>query len=125
MSKPQSRPWSIAEVEEKVPEIVDRLEEAVTDLKNMGIAAAQAEWAYRKAKAVAFVKVTGRNAEEREAKALLHQHQPGQTVADLGLARNLAENAYGNQRQIITVLKTEAELMRTLMVSARGEGQGK
>lgn len=121
----RSRPWSVAEIEESIPVLVDRLEEAVTDLRSLGVDAAQSEWAYRKAKAIAFVKVTGRNAEEREAKALLHQHQPGVTVADLGLARNLAENAYGNQRQIITVLKTEAELMRTLMVSARGEGQGK
>lgn len=121
----RGRPWSIVEVEEKIPEIVNRLEEAVTDLKSMGVDAANAEWDYRKAKAMAFVKVSGRNAEEREAKALLHQHAPGVTVADLGRARNLAENAYGNQRQIITVLKTEAELMRTLMVSARNEGQSK
>lgn len=91
----------------------------MTELKTLGEAQATAEWAYRKAMAMALVRVKGPNKEEREAKAILCQDSPGTTVADLGLKRTLAENAYSNQKQIITVLRAEAELLRTLMVSAR------
>lgn len=120
-----SRPWSALEVEEKIPEMVGRMEDAIADLKSLGEDAATKAWAYRRAKAIGFARTSGKNAELREANCILHQIEPGKTVADLGLARDLAENAYVNQRQIIAALRSEADLMRTLVVSARNEGQGR
>lgn len=117
-----SRPWSAAEVEERLPAILERLDDCITDLKGMGERSARAEWAYRKQKAIAYVKTTGRNAEERESRALLTQAQPGVCVADLGLERDLAANAYRDQRSMQSALEHEAEILRTLAVSARNVG---
>lgn len=114
-----SRPWSPAEIEEKLPELVEQIEDAITDLRDLGIAAARTEHAYRKAKAVAYLKVSGKNAEERESRALLHQTEPGVTVVDLALERDLAENAYRNQRTKASLLETEAKLIQTMHVSHR------
>lgn len=118
-----TRPWSTAEVEAQIPEMIDRLEEAIGELRAIGIRKAQTEWTYRKAKARALVQVKGPNAEHREAGAILHQVSPGVTVADLGYERDVADIAYTTQRDVIRALQTEAELMRTMMVSARAEGQ--
>jgi hypothetical protein len=103
--------------------MIDRLEEAIGELRLIGQRKAETEWTYRKAKARALVTVKGPNAEHREAAAILHQVSPGVTVADLGYERDLAEVGYNTQRSVIRALQTEAELMRTMIVSARGEGQ--
>ena len=89
----------------------------------MGHRKAETEWEYRRAKSMALVSVKGPNADYREAAALLHQARPGVTVADLGFERDLAETAYATQRTMISALQTDADLLRTLVVSARNEGQ--
>lgn len=119
----RTRPWSITEVEQQIPEMIERIEDAIGELRQTGQHKAETEWAYRKAKARALVTVKGPNADHREAAAILHQVSPGVTVGDLGFARDLAEVAYTTQRSVIRALQTEAELMRTMMVTARGEGQ--
>lgn len=119
----QDRPWSPAEAIEMLPEIVARLEQAITSLLSMGRKAAESEWEYRKAKAIGLLKADGKNAEAREAQALLTEVKHGGqkvTVADLGLRRDLAENAYRDQRIMIQTLDTEARLIQSLMVSGRG-----
>jgi hypothetical protein len=117
------RPWSAVEIEERVPELIERLEAAVAELRALGIRKSQTEWAYRRARSTALLSVKGPNADHREAAALLHQVRPNVTVADLGLERDLAEAAYATQRTVISALQTDADLLRTLMVTARNEGQ--
>jgi hypothetical protein len=98
------------------------MEDALTDLKTMGEDAARREWEYRKAKAIAYLKAKGSNAQAREAEALMTEVKAGDTkitVADLGLRRDLAENAYRDQRIIIETLSTEAKLLQTMVVSGR------
>lgn len=121
---PQDRPWSRSELEELIPKAMERLDEAVTELKRLGVRAAETKWAYRKQRAKCFLMADGKNKETREAVAMeLLTTSPGEGGVHPGLARDLAANAYTNQRVVIESLREEIATLRTLMVSARGEGR--
>lgn len=124
MSPESNRPWSPAEIESKIPSAVERLHEAVTQLRGYGVAAAHTEWDYRKALAACQAKAEGRNKEERDANAILELTElfartPGWDSFHPGLARDLARNQYHDQRAVIAAITEDIGVMRTLLVSAR------
>lgn len=122
------RPWSPSEVEAKLAEGIDKLHEAVRELRGMGVASAQAEWAYRKAMAQCTVAAEGRNAEERNANAILaltemRSTMPGWENFHPGLARDLARNGYADQRVVCSACADDIGALRSMLKSARG-GEG-
>lgn len=125
-----SRPWSPAEVEAKVPELSERLNDAVTLLQAQGIAAAMTEWDYRAQMAKAQVRASseGKNADERNGLAIGYLVEgkcqvSGYEHLHAGLSRDLARNAYSDQRKVIDAISSELDVARTLLVSARrGDG---
>lgn len=113
-----SRPWSAHEIEERIPELIDQIDEAVTGLRELGIAAAETRWAYKRSRAIAYLNNYA-DAEGKKFTAGEREALADEETAHVGLAADLAENAYRDQRSRISGLQTEAELARTLMVSAR------
>lgn len=136
----QNRPWSYDEITERLPELLERAEGMIVDLRGLGQEASRAKWAYEKAKAVAMTYVVAQegesgirsNKELREAKAMLfaHKDQPvreadggwgkaDRTTAQLGYAADLADRAYQDQKTAIRTLDSEISVMQSMMVSAR------
>lgn len=121
-----SRPWSPAEVEQKVPELSERLNDAVTLLQAQGIAAAMTEWDYRAQMAKAQVRASseGKNADERNGLAIGYLVEgkckvSGYEHLHAGIARDLARNAYSDSRHVINAIQSEMDIARTLLASAR------
>lgn len=120
----QGRPWSRAEIEAALPDALDRLDEAVTNLRELGILAAETKWDYERQWARCFLAAEGRNRETREAVAMeLLVTRLDSSGRHPGLARDLAANAYADARRVIDAIQTEIDVCRTMMVSARGEGR--
>lgn len=120
----RDRPWSPAEIEAKIPLAVDRLHEAVDSLQSYGVTSATAEWEYREQLARCTVAAEGPNKESREAAAILaltemHSTLPGWEQFHPGLARDLARNAYHDQRAVLAAITEDIGVMRSLLVSAR------
>lgn len=131
------RPWSLAEIEERgAPDIVERMEDTLTDLKRLGGRAASLKWELERHQAVARVRVrpefagTRSSAEDRDASAMLYTFGPedfpggtsefvGLTVPDVGQAREIAGNEYDVQRSVLRALEAELDILRTLHVSGR------
>lgn len=121
---PQARPWSRSEIEVKLPQALERLDDAVTNLKELGILAAETKWTYERQWAKCFLAAEGKNRETREAVAMeLLVTMVDRSGRHPGLARDLAANAYADARRVIDAIQTEIDVMRTLTVSARGEGR--
>ena len=117
-----SRPWSPAEVEEAIPEIMEAIDAAVIALADAFDEAAEATHAAKKARALAWLKVTGRNKEEREARVYLYLHEPDVTVGDLEYRAELAEGRHRSESLRIRALQTKADLLRSMLVSSRATG---
>lgn len=128
MNSEEGRPWAPAEVEERLREAIDRLHDEVANLRGMGVSSARAEWAYRRAMAECTVRAEGRNAEERNANAILalcemRSTMPGWEQMHPGVARDLARNAYSDARVVVQAVSDDIGAMRSMLKSARG-GQG-
>lgn len=124
----EARPWSPAEVEEKLQLAISRLHDEVANLRGMGVSSARAEWHYREALARCTVAAEGRNAEERHANAILalcemRSTMPGWEQLHPGVARDLARNAYADARTVVAAVSDDIGAMRSMLKSARG-GQG-
>lgn len=125
MSPGDHRPWSPAEVESKLQEAMERLDDAVAELRGYGVAAGETEWAYREAFARAVRAAEGRNAEERHAHAVLglvemRSTLPGWERFHPGLARDLARNAYSDARVVCNAVSDDIGALRSMLKSARG-----
>lgn len=135
------RPWSLPEIDQAIPQIVERLEDALVDLKQLGEREATLKWSYEHHEAVARVNVRSAFAgeksvkEDRDAAAILYVFRAedfpggipdpsfvGYTLADVGLAKDMAGNAYDNQRAVLRALQAELDTLRTLHVSGREHG---
>lgn len=119
------RPWSPAEVEQKLTEAMERLDEAVSELRGYGVAAGRTEWAYREALARCTVQAEGPNKETRDANAILHLVGLSCPVAGWenmhpGLARDLARNAYSDARVVCSAVSDDIGALRSMLKSARG-----
>lgn len=121
----QSRPWTALEAHAREEEILAMWADALDALREIAVEAAQAEHAYRKASALAYAQVVGRNAQERDAKAyLLMQAEADDTEAmhpregrDYWAALETA------QKEKCRWLAQEAKYAHSLVVAARdGEG---
>ncbi len=128
MNNTQARPWSPAEIEGKLTEAIERLHEAVAELRGMGVSSARAEWSYREAFARCQVQAEGRNAEERHANAILllvemRSTMPGWERLHPGVARDLARNSYADQRVVCSAAADDIGALRSMLRSARG-GEG-
>lgn len=110
-----SKPWSVTELEEMIPDIVARLDDAVTDLKRLGQESATKTHGYKLARARAMLNAIADGASNQDAR------DATVTVAvdEQMLAAQIAENSYADQRHVINVLRTQADLCRTMMVSRR------
>jgi hypothetical protein len=118
------RPWSPAEVEEKLREARERSDEALAALRGYGVAAGRTEWDYREALARCQVMSEGRNAEERHANAIialveLRSRIPGWEGMHPGLARDLARNAYSDARVVCAAVSDDIGALRSMLKSSR------
>lgn len=118
-----SRPWSPAEVAQRIPELDKELEDALTSLKELAADMAGSNLRYHRAKATAMLAVKESNKERREAAAALTQVAPGAQVVDLAYERDLAGSTFWNAKTAIDVRLGQLEMMRTLSVSAREIGK--
>lgn len=120
----QARPWSGLEAQERAEEVLDLLAEAVDAEMQVAIEAAEAEHAYRLARAQALATVGGRNADEREANVYLHlEEQAGPDSMNVRQARDYFAALHRSQREKVKWLQTEARLAQSLMVDARESGR--
>lgn len=117
MSKHPSRPWSPTEVEEQMVAIIDRLDEAVTELPTYAAEAGAAKVDYDLAHAKAMLRSKYeedlKTVADREAWALLCVEFQYATRID-------AETRFDTAKRVIDVLKAQSDLLRSLLVSARG-----
>lgn len=135
------RPWSLPEIDQAIPQVVERLEDSIAELKALGEREAELKWSFEHHQAVARVKVRSQFAgeksakEDRDAAAMLyvfvaedfpggepHPSFVGSTLVDVGMAKDLAENAYDNQRSVLRALQAELAVLQTLHVSGREHG---
>ena len=119
-----SKPWSPAEVEQAIPVLIDRMEDALTDLKGLGIRSAQLKWEFEGASSHARLYVEGSNAEDRKASLYRYQFEDGSTLIDKGMAMDMSANAYADARTELRAIDAELAVARTLLVSARDYGPG-
>lgn len=116
----QARPWSALEAQERLEAVLDGLADALDLERELALEAADAEAAYRKAKALALVTVDGRNAQERDARAyLLMEESAGPDRLNPRQERDQAQALHRSQREKVQQLQTEARVGHTLLVDAR------
>lgn len=114
------RPWSAAEVEQEIPRLMDQLDDAWSGHRTKTIDAATAKRDHRREEAKAWLRVSGKNAEERKARVYLMQIEPGgKTVGDLEYLADIAEGEARSEAMRIKTLTTRADLLRSLLVSSR------
>lgn len=114
------RPMSPAEIEELIPGLMDELEQAAASHREHTQRAATAKRDYRREEAAAWLKVSGKNADERKARIYQLQTAPGgPTVGDLEYEADLAEGLARSEAMRIKTLTTRADLARSLLVSSR------
>lgn len=112
-----SEPWSPIEVERKMAALINDLDDAVVELKNITLHAASCKHVYELESAKSFVKHRSVGAAQQEAgqKALID-------CADSHLDHLMAEGVAKAAYKRIDVLKAQADLMRSLLVSSRNVG---
>lgn len=130
------RPWSVAEIEELIPALTERIEDQLEALKSAGERFVELNRDYDRHEATAVLLARkafiGEKsaAEDRKAWATLHvfdaaefPHGPsewiGLTLTDIGMARDLAEHAFKLGRTVLDRLDTELKVLQSLHVSAR------
>jgi len=112
-----SKPWSPIEVEQRMSALIDELDDAVADLKNITLHAATSKHSYELASAKSFVthRAVGAAQQEASQKALID-------CADQHLEHLLADGMAKSSYKRIEVLKAQSDLMRSLLVSSRNMG---
>lgn len=118
----QARPWSPDEIAERIPKLVNDVADALAELRVLGDRASRAKWTYEKSYAQAILLAEESNAEKRKASAMLHRFADGTTVAERGLAMDLADRAYKDQQASLRALDTELRICQSMLVSARQMG---
>jgi hypothetical protein len=120
-----SRPWTALEAMEREEEILAAWADAIDAEREVAIEAAQAEHAYRKAKALAYAAVVGKNAQEREAKAylLMNAEADDDEAMHPREARDYWQAILRSHRERIQWLAQEARYAHSLVVDAREAGR--
>lgn len=118
-----SRPWTALEAMDREEEILAVWADAIDAERELAVNAAEAEHAYRKAKALAQTVVEGRNADEREAKVYLAMDGDAGDAMHPRQARDYWQALYGSQREKCRWLAQEAKYAHSLVVDAREAGR--
>lgn len=110
-----SRPWSPAEAEQDLYRVINELDEVVTNLRNITQEAALARVDFEMAEDKAFMKyrLAGVTIEESKKRARLD-------CEDLFRTHVLAEAQAKSAYKAVDVRKSQADGIRSLLVSARG-----
>lgn len=112
-----SRPWSPAEAEAQLADVVRELEEAVTNLRGITMTAAEADHAFKLAEAKEYTTLRSMGVPVGEAnKTVMNADEVANAHLQHVLAEAVAKAAYKH----IDVLKARADGLRSLLVSARG-----
>lgn len=112
-----SRPWSPAEAEAKLAHTLDEMGEAVTDLREVAIAAAEAEHAFKLAEAREFATLRSKGVPVGEASKTVMNNE---SVAAKHLEHVLTQAVAKASYKRVDVLKSQSDGIRSLLVSARG-----
>lgn len=118
-----ARPWTALEAQEREEEILAVWADALDAERDLAIEAAEAEHAYRKAKALAYVSVVGKNAEERESKVYLLLEAEAEEGMHPRQARDYWQAMLRSQREKVQWLAQEARYAHSLVVDAREAGR--
>lgn len=111
------RPWSPAEAEQRLAEIVNVLGDQVTTLREIALDAARKDHAYRLAEAREYATLRSMGVSVAEAtKTTMNSGD----VAAAHLEHVLSEATAKATYKHIDVLKAQADGLRSLLVSARG-----
>lgn len=108
-------PWSPAEAEQKLANLVDQMGEEVLNLKRIAVDAAQAKHDYELANSREYAKlrVMGVSHQEADRRCILAvENEHANYLASEAVARSTYK--------YIDVLKAQCDGLRSLLVSARG-----
>jgi hypothetical protein len=112
-----SRPWSPAEAEQALAEVVEQLAEAVVNLRGVTMTAAKADHAFKLAEAREYTTLRAMGVPVGEAnKTVMNNSEVASAHLHHVMAEAVAKAAYKH----IDVLKARADGLRSLLVSARG-----
>lgn len=116
-----TQPWSPIEIEVKLAQNIEELEEAVTLQKALAETWANAQHAYK----VTQAQRTLQAAVDPSMKTVAHRDAWVMTqVADLMLARDIAEGQLDAQKNVVRALTSQGEQLRSLARSSRDMTDG-
>lgn len=112
----RTEPLSPIEVEVKMAQCIEALEDAVTTQRTLGYESATASHTYRQAQARHWL-LARQEADLKTDK--LKEAWVVSRTSDEMFMRDCAEVAYDTQKSVVRALQTEAELLRSLARSSR------
>lgn len=115
-SRRRTRPLSQVEIEEKILEDIDRLEEETEAFERLGIEAAEAEVAFKVGQAGAYLRASG-SIKEREAHATF-------LTEELALAYKIAEARAKYGKELLSTIRAELDGHRSLNANVRPQVNG-
>ncbi len=113
----RTEPLSPIEIEVKMAQIIEAIEEALDAQREAGLKFAKANHAYRQAQAQAWARVRIDNPEATSDK-MRGAWVDAQTDSEM-YDRNVAETLHETARSVVRGLQTEAEILRSLARSSR------
>lgn len=124
--------WTEAEARQRLERDIERVEDLLqgTDefpsFSTLGERAVRAkhEVKLERAKALASRKISGRNAEERNAGLYLWEVRPGVTIGDLELQADLLESSVETTKVAINSFSATGRLTQTIVVGERDNVPG-
>lgn len=117
------RPWSPIEIEQRMADCIEKLEDAVTRYKALGYSAAQKKRDYEVEQAKCML-LAARHRDPTSGERVLtsdtlRKAWVTEQVADLEQEADIAEHQVRAARMVISQLETEAELLRSMARSSR------
>lgn len=111
--------WSAVDVEEQIYVVFKRLDDEVYGLDVLAQAAAHSRHNYEMSNAMQWMRLADTKATEQIKKAMVMS-----AVGPLKLAAELAEGQVEAKRAVIRSLHVQADLLRSLMATARKYQEG-
>lgn len=114
----EGRPWSPAEAEMKLAHIVDVLDSQISEVRDLAIEAAEREHDFKmaEAKEYASMRLMGVSAADASKRVITK-------VEAEHLAHVTSEALARSKYKQIDLLKSQCDALRSLLVSARGDGR--
>lgn len=116
-----TRPWSPQEVEERLHSAVDKLDDAVLEFKGCAEKAGRSKAHYEvgMAKALLTSRVKNRYESGKDWPVGMHEAWALVECEELRMDMEMASAHFAAQRQVLETLRTQCEVLRTLLVQAR------